>query len=216
VVFDCDGIVVDSEPLAESVLREVLAVYGHELAPDEAASLRGRSAAQIYAYFAGKVGARLPDATAFQVEVHRRLHAVWATSLRAFPDSVALARELRRKRVPFAVATNSARANLTRKLRLTGLVDLFPVSVSVDDVGRPKPAPDLYLAAADRLRLRPSECMAIEDTPTGSSAARAAGMYVVVVEREPTNGRPPGLQADLVLPSVDPAILTERLGPYAT
>lgn len=219
VVFDCDGVVVDSEPLAERALGEVLASYDRALPPEELDMLRGRTAEQVYSFVVTAVGrSAVPPKDEFDDRFRRRIHALWRSCLRGFPDTLRLVRELTDARMPYAIATNSTRDNLDTKLAVVGLTGLFPVSVTSDDVPEPKPAPDIFLAAADRLGLDPSACVAVEDTDVGSAAARAAGMYVVLVERGlyagPRSARPACRYgcADVVVRGVDTAVVADLLG----
>ncbi len=105
--------------------------------------------------------------------------------------------ELRRRGVPIAVASSSARERLERTLRPAGLSDVFGVTVAGDEVDNGKPAPDMFLAAAERLGVAPSRCVAVEDSAPGVRSALAAGMVTVAVARE--SPVPAGLEAAHVL-----------------
>ena len=102
-----------------------------------------------------------------------------------FEDAVATARELKARGVPIAIATSSLRERLDATLHASRLEDVFDVTVAGDEVDNGKPAPDLFLAAAERLGLPPEQCVAVEDSPAGVEAALAAGMRVVAVARHP-------------------------------
>ncbi len=102
-----------------------------------------------------------------------------------FEDAVGAARELRRRGVPVGVASSSPRERLRRTLGRVGLLDFFDVTVSGDEVANGKPAPDMFLLAAERLGVAPEACVAIEDSPPGVASAVAAGMTTIGVMRVP-------------------------------
>jgi HAD superfamily hydrolase (TIGR01509 family) len=120
------------------------------------------------------------------------------------PGAVELLEALRASGVPVGLATNSGREFATRALRAAGIYDRFDAVVSAEDVARPKPAPDVYVAAAEAIGAEPGECVALEDSETGVTAAKAAGMTVIVVPSFP------GIDldaADLVVASLrDPRV----------
>lgn len=108
-------------------------------------------------------------------------------------------------RVPLAVATNSPRAMLDAALATSGLADYFGVSVAADEVERPKPDAQLYLAAFDRLGAHPRSGVALEDSATGVTAARAAGAFVITVPSQPGKR----LDGDYITPTLVDPLLTE-------
>jgi HAD superfamily hydrolase (TIGR01509 family) len=185
VVFDCDGTLVDSERLSFQAWRELLGRHGYELADEDLDATRGRSYAHVHAYFAER--ARLPDADAFWPLHSGRLYELFDSDLEVFEDAVATARELKALGVPIAIATSSLRERLDATLRAARLERLFDATVAGDEVEHAKPAPDLFLAAAERLGVPPGECVAVEDSPSGVEAALAAGMRVVAVARDPSH-----------------------------
>src|SRR5439155_19797067 len=113
------------------------------------------------------------------------LFELCASKLTPFDDAVRTARELHARGVRVAIASSSPRERLDATLRAAGLDDLFEVTVAGDEVEHGKPAPDLFLAAAERLGVPPGECVAVEDSPSGVESALAAGMKVVAVARAP-------------------------------
>jgi beta-phosphoglucomutase-like phosphatase (HAD superfamily) len=109
-------------------------------------------------------------------------------------------------RLPLAVASNTREETVRATLAASGLPAVFEIVVSPGEGRRPKPAPDVYLAACEALGVAPAEAVAFEDSATGAAAARAAGMFVIGVPSEGVHG----LEADLVLGSLldlDPAVL---------
>ena len=183
VVFDCDGTLVDSERLSFQAWRELLGRHGYDLADADIVATRGQGYPDVHAYFAER--STIPSADDFWPTLSGRLFELFETDLEVFEDAVATARELKARDVPIAIATSSLRERLDATLRASGLEDVFDVTVAGDEVDNGKPAPDLFLAAAERLGLPPEQCVAVEDSPAGVEAALAAGMRVVAVARHP-------------------------------
>jgi HAD superfamily hydrolase (TIGR01509 family) len=182
-IFDCDGTLVDSEPLARLAWERALAPYGYALTDADAESCVGLPYPRVHEYFAARV--TLPAAEPFWTEFSGELFTLIDTELKPFDDAVDAARELRARGVPVAVASSSPRERLERTLGRAGLLDAFDVVVAGDEVEHGKPAPDMFLLAAARLGVRPATCIVIEDSPPGVQAGRAAGMFTLAVCRVP-------------------------------
>jgi HAD superfamily hydrolase (TIGR01509 family) len=183
VIFDCDGTLVDSEPLARLAWEQALTPYGYMLTDADAEASVGLPYPRVHAYFAAR--AELPGAEPFWTEFSGRLFALIDSSLVRFEDAVEAARALRARGVPVAVASSSPRDRLQRTLGRAGLLDAFDVVVSGDEVEHGKPAPDMFLLAASRLAVDPAACVVIEDSPPGVQAGLAAGMFTIAVCRVP-------------------------------
>lgn len=181
IVFDCDGVLVDSEPISERSWAAVLADYGYAPTVEDFASTRGLASADTYRHFTERVDLPPPDVVVAAVDA-LRWHE-YASGVAVFADARDAVQQLAMVGTPLAVASSSARHNLERKLEVAGLARYFDVVVSGDDVAAGKPAPDVYLAAAQQLRVDPSRCLAVEDALAGAEAAHAAGMRVVMVDR---------------------------------
>jgi HAD superfamily hydrolase (TIGR01509 family) len=182
VIFDCDGTLVDSEPLAERAWARALARHGYELAPDDLNGAQGLPFPVVHARFAERT--RLPELEAFWREYAAELLPLLDSELAPFADAIATAEELRERGVPLAVASSSRRERLDRTLARAGVQDLFGVSVAGDEIARGKPAPDMFLEVAARLGVPPAECVVIEDSAPGVAAGLAAGMVTVGVLRD--------------------------------
>ena len=181
VIFDCDGVLVDSERLCWEAWAAVLARHGVAISDDDVARNLGLPDIEIAGYFAER-GA-LPSPPVLAAELDELAEALYATSVVAFADATTLVRQLASEGVPLAVASNGTRAHVDSMLAAAGLAALFDASVAVDEVARGKPAPDLYLEGARRLGIAPSRCIAIEDSPVGARAALAAGMTTIGIAR---------------------------------
>ena len=175
VIFDCDGVLVDSEPIANRVLCEQLAGIGLRLTADEVMRcFVGRTRAGCLALAAELLGRELP--AGFGAAWDAALFSAFTAELRPVQGVTEVIRGLR---VPLCVASNSSRERMRVSLQTSGLLPLFEGRMfSAVDVERPKPAPDLFLHAAAAMGAAPSRCAVIEDTPTGVTAATAAGMAV--------------------------------------
>jgi HAD superfamily hydrolase (TIGR01509 family) len=175
VIFDCDGVLVDSEPLAMRVLLEGLAEVGCRL--DEAIAYErflGRSLATVQAIVRDELGLGLTNE---QIErMRERLFDLFRRELRPMPG---IAAALKALPMPRCVASSSQPERITLSLEVTGLLPRFaPHLFSAAMVDRGKPAPDLFLHAATCMAVRPETCLVIEDSPAGIEAARRAGMAV--------------------------------------
>jgi HAD superfamily hydrolase (TIGR01509 family) len=192
VIFDCDGTLVDSEPLARAAWERTLGPYGYAIGDEEYPGLVGLPYARVHGYFAQRIAA-LPDAGAFWEDYSAALFALIDGELVAFADALETVGALRERGVAVAVASSSPRARLDRTLQRAGLEEAFAVSVAGDEIEHGKPAPDLFLAAADRLGVAPAACAVIEDSAPGVAAGLAAGMRTVAIVRD---GEDPARLAD--------------------
>jgi len=190
VVFDCDGTIVDTEPLSRAVLTQVLLELGYEASDEDFAAVVGTPGHQTYAYFSGRL--ELPPRDDFRTMVRSRFDGVMARELRAFDDAVEVIAALATAGVPLAVTSSSSRSHVERALGQVGLLDHFAVRLGAGDVAEHKPAPEPYLAAARGLGIAPERCVAIEDSAPGVASATAAGMFTVGVTR---GGTAPALLA---------------------
>ncbi|UCF21460.1 MAG: HAD family hydrolase [Gemmatimonadota bacterium] len=173
IIFDNDGVLVDSEPHANLVLAELLTELGVATTYEESvAEFLGTSLPYVRSFAERRLGAPLPEI--FERLYHDRLFERLRGRLEAV-DGVASA--LRRIRQPRCVASSGSRERIEFTLREAGLWEEFRHAVfSGDDVPRGKPAPDLFLYAASSMGVPPARCAVIEDSPLGIQAAAAAGM----------------------------------------
>ena len=175
VIFDCDGVLIDSEPIANRLLAECLTEIGLPTTPEQSFErYHGMSYPACFAKIEQELGRKLPPD--FEAEHWRRLEHLLARELEAVPfvlDALA------RIRTPACVASNGRRSTMHKTLAKTGLIARFDGRIfSADDVARPKPAPDLFLHAASRMGADPARCAVVEDSPHGVAAGVAAGMAV--------------------------------------
>lgn len=176
VIFDCDGVLVDSERLSHTVMREMLAERGVGLSFDETVDrFIGTSLAVCLARVGELLGGAPP--ADFRAEFAQRTQAAFAAGLSTVPG---VERVLDALAMPYCVASNGNRAKVDFTLGHTGLLPRFAGRIfTADDVQHPKPAPDLFLFAARSMGTEPARTTVVEDTPTGIAAARAAGMRAI-------------------------------------
>ena len=176
VIFDCDGVLVDSEPISVRHDIELLAELGMPLSEAEVIErFVGRSPEVLVAAIEDQLGHPLPEGWFEQAE--QRLRDAWAAELTPV-DGIREA--LEEIPDPVCVASSSGHDNLRYKLELTGLYERFAGRIfSATEVAKGKPAPDLFLHAAAQLGASPPHCVVVEDSRYGVEAARAAGMDVL-------------------------------------
>lgn len=185
VIFDCDGVLIDSEPIASRTLAETLAGAGIPMTPDTAfRRFTGKSEGDIRAELEA-LG--LADYDGFAVAWRERLYSAFRSDLGLMPGIETLVRGLD---APVCVASNSGHDRLRRSLGLTALWPLFaPLVFSAEDVARPKPAPDLVLHCLARCGATARRSIMIDDSTHGIAAARAAGVLPIGFVA-PTDPRP--------------------------
>ncbi|MEU5973829.1 HAD family hydrolase [Streptomyces sp. NPDC047315] len=179
VIFDNDGVLVDSEPLANAVLAAYLTELGHPTSYED--SLRdymGAAVHRVHDLVLERTGQRLP--ADFDETLHARTFAAFENELRPVDGVTEVLEELVASEVPYCLASSGSHERIRFGHRTTGLDAWFPEPIvfSAQDVGRGKPAPDLFLHAAEQMGVEPGRCVVVEDSVLGVRAALAAGMDV--------------------------------------
>lgn len=180
IIFDMDGLMVDTEPISREAWREVVGLYGHYLTDDvyrQIIGLRLDQSAQIIcdAYAIPLIADQLA-ATKDKIFAQYR-----AQGVPVMPGLMALQAAIQERGLPWAVATSSSRHHAETILAQLGLADACGAIAAGNEAAQGKPAPDIYLLAAERLGISPEYCLALEDSAPGCRAALAAGMKVVAV-----------------------------------
>lgn len=176
IIFDCDGVLIDSEIIACRIEAEELARHGFPYDEEELAGrFCGIPVPAMYAMMEAETGLAVPEE--LRLTIRQRIHQAIARDLAAVPgvhEALASIRE------PACVASSSGLDYLEKALTLVDLYDRFhPHVFSAQQVAHGKPAPDLFLYAASRLGIDPSDCLVVEDSVAGVQAGRAAGMRVL-------------------------------------
>ncbi|HUG16777.1 MAG TPA: HAD family phosphatase [Thermomicrobiales bacterium] len=206
VVFDLDGLLIDSEPLQAWAWDEYVSRFGARLTPEVLRRMLGRRAVD-----AVEIAIEMLDLPVTGADALRDRDDIF---LAAVPGAIApmdgapeLLAELRARGVPVALATSGHRRYVDLALASAGLSGQFDVEVTGEMVTHGKPHPDTYLQAARMLDMAPERCLALEDAPNGIASAKAAGMLCFAVCADPDSPHDIS-QADVVLPSLREVIAT--------
>jgi HAD superfamily hydrolase (TIGR01509 family) len=201
VVFDLDGVIVDSEHVWDAAREALARERGGRWHEGAQQDMMGMSSVEWSRYMHDVIGLKDPPEE-ISAEVARRLEATYREELPLIDGATEAVARLA-ERWPLAVASSSNRPIIDLVLELSGLDRFFRATVSSEEVSRGKPAPDVYLEAARRLGADPERSAAVEDSSSGILSARAAGMRVVAI---PNMRFPPGEEAlsaaDVVIPSI--------------
>ena len=183
VVFDMDGVIIDSEHVWDEVREQLARDWGGTYGPDAQRAMMGMSSPEWSSYMREAVGI---DASPEEInaEVVRRMLSRYRNELPAVPGAADAVRRLGAAGLRLAVASSSNRELIETVLETLALTSSFEAVVSSEEVPRGKPAPDVYLEATSRLGLDPAGCAAVEDSTNGILSAAEAGLAVVAYPNE--------------------------------
>lgn len=203
VIFDLDGVIVDTEHVWDEVRDQLTRDWGGAYTPGAQRAMMGMSSTEWSRYMHEELGVREAPET-ISAEVVRRLLDRYRADLPLLPGAVEAVRRLADAGLTLGVASSSNRPLIDTVLAGAGLAGLFAATVSSEEVARGKPAPDVYLEAARRLAASPAKCTAVEDSSNGLRAAHAAGMRVLAFPNRLYPPAPDALAlAEAVLDSLD-------------
>lgn len=176
IIFDCDGVIVDSEIIASRLAVKMLQPSGYPLSVEEhTRRFSGQKEVEILHQIEHDLGVKIPDN--FQQDFVKIMRQTFMEELQAIPDMVELIRSID---LPKSVVSNSYKEDVLRNTRKVEVIDEFEGRIfAADMVKKPKPAPDLYLLALETVGLSKEEAIVIEDSVPGVTAARAAGIYTI-------------------------------------
>lgn len=182
VIFDMDGLLLDTETLWHEAEVELFRRHGGEFTWDDKMAVIGTNHEYTAVYFADRLGLPRERGGALVSEMLELMHGLVRQAVDARPGAAELvARLTDLDGVALALASNSPRSLVDDALATAGLTDAFEVIVTSDDVERAKPAPDIYRLACARLGVNPADAVALEDSASGVAAAKAAGLTVIGV-----------------------------------
>ena len=180
VVFDLDGLLLDTEVLWQRAEEELFAAHGAVFSHEDKMRVIGTSFEHTAEFFAERLGEPPERGAELVDEMVEMMHGALLRDVEGRPGAMELVARLR-GRVSLGLASNSPRRLVDAALRTAGMLDVFDAIVTADDVPRAKPAPDLYLLACARLGVAPGEALALEDSASGVAAAKAAGLSCIAV-----------------------------------
>ena len=201
LIFDMDGLLVDSEPRSDLAMERFLGRRMLDLDPELMPLLLGRRLPEAMLIVQEWYGLD-EDAAAITVEFSELRLAALQEYLPVMPGARELVAWGRAQGIPMALATSSRRAHADIAIETAGLGGLFDAEATGDEVERGKPAPDLFLLAASRLGVEPKGALVFEDAPAGVAAAKAAGMQVVWIPNEHSRDLEMPVQPDFHFPSL--------------
>ena len=199
VIFDLDGVLVDSEIWWDEVRSDFAARHGRPWSADDQAAVMGANSRAWARIMRARLGLTMPESEIERTIVQAIVDRYERDGAPLIAGAIAAVRRIAADR-PVAVASSAHRDVIDSALAATGLADVFTIVVSSDDVKHGKPAPDVYLETARRLDVDPDACLVVEDSFNGVRAAKAAGMTVVLVPNRSVPPAPGAAElADLVL-----------------
>ncbi|MCX7918150.1 MAG: HAD family phosphatase [bacterium] len=201
VIFDMDGIIIDSEPLQMIAINQVMAQWNIQLSEIEFQKMIGRKLADDFSEIQRQYHIPVDYAT-FAQQKRAAYHSILAKNLVEMPGLSPLLERLLAAKFRLAVASSSVRTDVDMVLTGLNIKDKFEVIASGDEVKEGKPNPALFLLAASRLNLPPSNCVAIEDSNPGLRAAKDAGMKCIIVPHQHTRNQDFS-RADIIVDSLD-------------
>jgi len=197
IVFDLAGVLWDGEPIYHEAFNVVLKPYGHVVTAEEYENIIGNSVEAAWAWVLRHYGITEPPGR-FYREYDVAVLELLANPVEPLPGVCELLCKLKSRGIPVGLASASLRQWVDATLRGIGLAGQFDTTVAAGEVPHAKPAPDLYLKAAANLGVDPKLCVAVEDTRSGVSAAKAAGMYTIQ-SRAASTALTPIAEADAVI-----------------
>lgn len=175
VIFDCDGVLVDSEPLTNVIIRDNLARHGLKISIDQVVDLFVGGTMMGVMKTARDMGAKLPEG--WLDTIYSEIFDVLAARVEPVPGIATVLDTLDDAGIPYAVGSNGPHRKMEITLTRTGLIERLQGRIySREDVANPKPAPDVYLKAAQEAGIAPNRCVVVEDSASGARAGKAANM----------------------------------------
>jgi len=183
VIFDMDGVLIDSEPIHVTIEKRLFSKLGIEVTEDVHRSYMGASNDYMYTDLRSRF--KLPELVKELIERDELFRSDYFNQLETVPINeglISLLDQIKSAGLKMAVATSSSPEIVNILLTKCGIASYFDVIVTTSEAGKSKPSPDVYLLAANKIGVSPKKCIVFEDSPNGLLAAKSAGMYCVVIQ----------------------------------
>ncbi|EGG31622.1 HAD family hydrolase [Paenibacillus sp. HGF5] len=200
-IFDMDGVIIDSEPLHFEVDIQVMNYYGSSITHEQLEKYVGMTNPEMWAAIKHEHQLAQSVSEIIEYQLSNKIEMLTSREMEPIDGIRELLAELKARRIPAAIASSSPPVFITAVLRKFDLLDQFECVVSGEEVEKGKPAPDVYLKAAELLGVEPEHCMVLEDARHGVAAAKAAGMTCIGFVN-PNSGNQDLSQADHVVDSI--------------
>ncbi|WP_196593772.1 HAD family hydrolase [Pectinatus sottacetonis] len=200
-IFDMDGVIINSEPFHNKIISEVLAKYNIYPADDYLASLCGLTINNIFTKIKQDFTLDISIKDAVKIYDNRLLEGIRTTPLKPIDGIPELLINLYNANIPAAVASSSPIEFIKASISNLHLNNYFSFLLSGNEVKHGKPAPDIYIAAAQRLSLKPADCVVLEDSNNGAAAAKAAGMICIGFQN-PSSGKQDLSITDMIVTNI--------------
>jgi len=200
-IFDMDGVIIDSEPMHFDVDIRVMEYYGHPITQEKLEDYVGMTNPELWKSIREEFGMTQTVEEIIEYQLGHKIEVLRAAEMEPIEGIRELLAELKKGGIPRAIASSSPPVFIEAVLEKFGLRDEFQVVVSGEQVPKGKPAPDVYLRAAELLGVNPERCAVLEDARHGVAAAKAAGMHCIGFVN-PNSGNQDLSQADLIVNSV--------------
>lgn len=200
-IFDMDGVIIDSEPMHFEVDIRVMEYYGHPITQEKLEDYVGMTNPELWKSIREEFGMSQTVEEIIEYQLAHKIEVLRGAEMEPIEGIRELLAELKKGNIPRAIASSSPPVFIEAVLEKFGLRDEFQVVVSGEEVPKGKPAPDVYLRAAELLGVNPARCAVLEDARHGIAAAKAAGMHCIGFVN-PNSGNQDLTQADLIVNKV--------------
>jgi HAD superfamily hydrolase (TIGR01509 family) len=211
VIFDMDGVLLNSEPLYRNTNRAVFKELGADITPEEQESFTGAGATRLWTFVKNRAGAGQSVEELIALAAERKYQQLSQAELTPTEGITEVLKHLKHNGHLLAIASSGLKRNISVILHKLDMEQYFDLIVSGDEIPNGKPDPDIFLAAASYLNMPPSACIVVEDSTNGVAAAKAAGMYCIGY-RNPGSGNQDLSKADRIIDRFEVAELAAALG----
>lgn len=207
-IFDMDGVIIDSEPLHDKIVRSILAKDNIFVDDEEFKTYMGMASTEVFDIFIKKYNLPYTGKEMMDVQMSTLKQYIVDNHLKPIAGIVPLLKELKRYNIPVAIASSSPRHMIEFVADTFGITDYFKFFVSGEELTHSKPAPDIYLKTAEKFAVAPQNCIVLEDSRNGTVAAKEAGMYCIAFAN-PNSGAQDLSRADMIVKHISDIDLSQ-------